>query len=359
MKICIVTGGSGGHIYPALTFSDYLLKNDLAEVFYIGNDNRMEAKIIPEHGYPFYAIRNAGLQGSIFYKIYAMSTQFKAIYQARKHLKKLKPDLVFAFGGYVSLPVVLAAKSLKIKIALHEQNAFVGKANKWVSSDAHAIFTCYEEAFKGHENVYFYGNPRASLAKDVVKDDAEVKRIGLNLEKPIVLSVMGSQGATSINNMFSEAIKMIDTLDYQLVFVTGKNEFEPFMEKIDHIPENVFILDYVDQGKLLPYLDLIVSRAGASSITEIAAFGIPSILIPSPYVANNHQYFNAKALSDKDATILYEEKDLTPGGFLKTIEDTLNNQNTMNTLRENVKTLDTPNVNENIYRVLKQVIEDE
>src|SRR5699024_9701961 len=105
-----------------------------------------------------------------------------------------------------------------------------------------------------------------------------------------------------------QALKYLKDIDYQLVFVTGRDEYDAFIKDVDHFPENVYVLDYVDQGKLLPYLDLIVSRAGASSITEIAAFRLPSILIPSPYVANNHQYYNAKALSDKDATYLFEEK---------------------------------------------------
>lgn len=359
MKIAIVTGGSGGHIYPALSFSDYVKKNDNVDVVYIGNSHRMEANIIPEHGYDFYPIKNEGFEGNTFDKIYAVLTQGRAIHQARKHLKKIKPDIVFAFGGYVSLPVVLAAHSLKIKIALHEQNAFVGKANKWSSRYADVIFTCYEEAFKGEDNVYLYGNPRGSLAVDQEKNDKEINRIGLNPNKPIVLVVMGSQGSQSVNKMFKKSLDNFKPIDYQLLFVSGPLEYDELMDGIEDIPNNVFIESFVDQGSLLPYLDLIVARAGASSIAEIASFGVPSILIPSPYVANNHQYYNALALQEKHATILLEEKTMTQTSFFKTIEDTLNDEQSLKELSENVKIFNTPNVNKDIYRMIKRVIEDE
>ncbi len=359
MKVCIVTGGSGGHIYPALTFTEYLLENDLAEVFFIGNEHRMEARIIPQLGYKFLPIRNDGLQGSFFDKILAILSQMKAILKSRKYLKEEKPDIVFAFGGYVTLPVVLAAKSLNIKIALHEQNAFVGKANKWVSRYAQAIFTCYEDAFKGEPNAYLYGNPRASLAQNVEIDPSEFNRIGLDPDKKQVLVVMGSQGSDSLNNLFKHNISLFEDIDYELIFVTGPMELEAFMDNIGPIPKNVFIQGFVDQGKLLPYLKLIVARAGASTITEIAAFGLPSILIPSPFVANNHQYYNAKALYDKNATILFEEKDLNPESFKNIIDSILHDEARMDALSKNVSAFDTPKVNDHIYAKIKEVVFNE
>lgn len=359
MKICIVTGGSGGHIYPALSFTDYLIEKDLAEVFYVGNQRRMESTIIPEAGYQFYAIDNEGLQGSKLDKIKAVFGQVKAIIKSRKILKKERPNIVFAFGGYVTLPVVLAAKTLGIKIALHEQNAFVGKANKWVSGYADAIFTCYEDAFKGHDHAYLYGNPRASLAQNVKKDPSELNRIGLNPEIKIVLAVMGSQGADSMNKIFKESLSLINDIDYQLVIVTGAQSLDSFMNDIETLPKNVFVEGYVDQGKLLPYLDLIVARAGASTITEIAAFKLPSILIPSPFVANNHQYFNAKALYDKDATIMFEEKDVSAKALIEKIDMVLNDEALMKSMSEHVAHFDTPHVNEDIYHKIHEVITSE
>ena len=356
-KIGIVTGGTGGHIYPAISFTDYLRELGTYEIFYIGNNDRMESDIVPKHGYTFYSIDNKGLQGSKLDKIKAVFSQFSAIRQARKILKKQKPDIIFGFGGYVTLPVVLAAKSLKIKIVLHEQNAFVGKANRWSAKYADAIFTSYEESFKGEDNVYLYGNPRASLSLNQTKDSSEINRIGLDPNKKIVLVVMGSQGSVSMNKVFKEMIPQLNDIDYQIVFVSGQREYEEFRNNFTNLPNNVFIEEFVDQGKLLPYLDLIISRAGASSITEIAAFGIPSILIPSPFVANNHQYFNAKALADRNATILIEEKEADKDNLIKNINLILNDESLKNDLKNNLEYFNMPNVNQDILKIIEGIIQ--
>ena len=358
MKICMVTGGSGGHIYPALSFADYVKKHTDYDVFFIGNDHKMESEIIPQAGYDFYAIHNQGLQGSKLDKVKALLGQFKAINHAKKHLKSLKPDVVFSFGGYVSLPVVLAAKQLKINVVLHEQNAFVGKANRIAARYSKALFTSYEEAFQDRDNVYYFGNPRADLIDQVKDDKKELKRIGLTTKKSIVLCVMGSQGSQTMNDVFKAMIQKIDTIDYQIVFVTGKLEYDAFMVGLDTLPNNVFVEEFVDQGALLPHLDLILARAGASTITEIVAFDIPSILIPSPYVADNHQFYNANALNKKDATLLIEEKNVTPGQLIIEIESLIHNSEKMNNIKSNLSYFKTPNVSENILRVIEALHHD-
>lgn len=356
MKICIVTGGSGGHIYPALTFADYVRLHTDHEVFFIGNDHKMESKIIPDAGYQFYAIHNKGLQGSRIDKIHAVFGQFKAIKEAKKHLKDLKPDLVFSFGGYVTLPVILAAKHLKIKSFLHEQNAFVGKANRMAARFVEAKFTCYEEAFKGESDVYMYGNPRASLANTSIDSSFELERIGINQSLPVVLYVMGSQGATTMNRIFSDALPLFKDKPYQVIFTTGPLEYDTFNIKESLDLENVFIEPFVDQKALLPAIDLIFARAGASTITEIAAFAIPSILVPSPYVANNHQYFNAKSLLDQGATLLVEEKSLTPETIVEIIDRLMRDDAKKEALSKQVALLNTPHVNTNILEVLEMKV---
>lgn len=360
MKICIVTGGSGGHIYPALTFADYVRLNTEHEIFFIGNDHKMEATIIPESGYSFYAIHNKGLQGSRSDKFKAVIGQFKAIKEARAHLKRLKPDLVFSFGGYVTLPVILAARSLKIKSFLHEQNAFVGKANRMAARFVEAKFTCYEEAFNGESNVFLYGNPRAALANTTIDSSLELQRIGVNQSLPIVLYVMGSQGASTMNRMFFDTLSLFKNKPYQVIFTTGPIEYDTFHQKWNDDIDNVFIEAFVDQKALLPAIDLIFARAGASTITEIAAFGIPSILVPSPFVANNHQYFNAKSLLDQDATVLVDEKMLTPQKIVEVIDTLMGDEAKKTMLSKQVAMLNTPHVNENILRVIEaKVLGDE
>lgn len=356
MKICMVTGGSGGHIYPALTFADYVKNNSDIDVFFIGNDHKMESEIVPNHGYDFYAIHNQGLQGSFVDKIKAVLGQVGAILQARKHLKKLKPDLVFTFGGYVSLPVVLAAKSLGIKVVLHEQNAFVGKANRMSAKYAAALFTAWDEAFKDEPHVYNYGNPRASLGYNPEFNPKEHNRIGLHDQLPIVLCVMGSQGSQTMNQIFMNMIPKLNNIDYQILFVTGKLEYDNFVKNMPSLPENVFVEGFIDQGALMPYVDLLVARAGASTLTEIIAFDKPSILIPSPYVADNHQYFNAKALSDQGAAILIEEKMVTDDSLILTIDTIIKDREKLNELKSNLGGFKTPNVNSDILNKILEIL---
>ena len=352
MKICMVTGGSGGHIYPAITFADYA-KEKGHEIVFVGNADRMESIIVPQHGYEFHAISNKGLQGSIFDKIQAMLGQFKAIRDAKKLLRRLKPDIVFAFGGYVTMPLVLAAKHLGITVALHEQNALVGKANKMVAKHASMIFTSYETSFKGLSNVYFYGNPRSALDRNIDKKDlSEVERLNLDTDRKIVLCVMGSQGSTAMNAVFKDMLQTMKKNDYQIIIVTGTTNYDAFIKDLNPI-ENVVVIPYVNQALLLNHIDLIVARSGASTITEIASFNIPSILIPSPYVANNHQYYNAKALADKAATILVEESGLNGTMLYKLIDSTLNDSQKMETLSKNLETFKTPDVNANILSAIE------
>lgn len=357
MKLCIVTGGSGGHIYPALTFADYLTSESESSVFFIGNEDRMESTIIPEAGYSFHAIHNKGLQGSILDKFSAVFGQFQAISEARKLLKKLKPDLVFAFGGYVTLPVVLAANSLKIPIVLHEQNAFVGKANKMAARYAKAIITCYDNAFKGYSNVYKYGNPRGAIDIKNIDSASELNRLNVSNNDRIVLFVMGSQGATTMNKIYTEMIPHFDSANYKVVIVTGKNEFTDFMDMVSDItiPDSVIIVPYVDQKALLPHTDLVVSRSGATTISELAAFGVASVLIPSPYVANNHQYYNAKALEEKNACILIEEGNVNATILFSTVDSLMHEPDTLKSLGNAVKVFADSDTNLKILELIESL----
>lgn len=355
MKICIVTGGSGGHIYPAITFAD-TMKLRGHEIVFIGNDHKMESWIVPQAGYDFLAIHNNGLQGSILDKIKAVLSQYKAIQHAKKHLKKIKPDVVMAFGGYVSAPVSLAASSLKIPLVLHEQNAFPGKANKMVASKAAAIITCYPEAFEGHPQVHYLGNPRASLINEEIDHHDEFSRIGLRDDLPLVLIVMGSQGSTSMNTKLEDFVRNFDDTRYQVIVTTGPNHKDNFLGKVGPLHENVKVEGFVDQKALLPKIDLIVCRSGASTIAEIQSFGIASILIPSPHVANNHQYYNAKSLFDKDACDMILESDISSTTLNQAIPNLLFDTEKLRGMERNVKAMATPNASENIALLVEGLV---
>lgn len=339
MKICIVTGGTGGHIFPALTYADYVRKNHGDEIVFIGNDHKMESDIIPAAGYAFFPIHNQGLQGSRIDKFKAVLSQFKAIEDARKHLRKLRPDVVVSFGGYVSLPVVLAASTLKIPVVLHEQNAFPGKANRMAAKYAKAIITCYPEAFKDHKNVYYLGNPRASLIHQDNVETGIMESMHLRKDLPLVLMLMGSQGSTSMNERFLEYLAGFDHENMQVVIVPGPRFADDFKERAKNTHPNVHIHGFVNTQALMPHVTLMVARSGASTVAEIQAFGIPAILVPSPYVANNHQYYNAKSLYDQGACEILEEKNITGAVLEQHINNLLADQDALQSLSKNARKL--------------------
>lgn len=353
MKITITTGGSGGHIFPAITFADALREKH--QIDFIGNDHKMESWIIPEHGYSFHAIHNQGLQGSITDRFKAVFGQFKAIAAAKRVLKEIQPDLVISFGGYVTLPVVLAASQLKIKVVIHEQNALVGKANRMAAKHASALITCYEESFKGDPRTHFLGNPRASLVQETIDYKPEFDRLQLNEDLPVILMVMGSQGSQSMNAIFKEYVKTFNHDDYQVIIVPGPTNYENFMKDIDKVHANLRIADFVDQRALLPKLDLILCRSGASTIAEIQSFGLPSILIPSPHVANNHQFYNAKSLADQDACILIEEHDLNGSKLDDAVSQVIFNTELKERLSEHVKAMAKPNAVDDMVALVESL----
>lgn len=356
MKVCIVTGGSGGHIYPAITYADFIKNKRNSEVVFIGNDHKMESWIVPEAGYPFFPIHNQGLQGSALDKIKAVFSQFGAYRTAKKHLKTIKPDVVFAFGGYVCGPVTFAAKSLKIPIVLHEQNAYPGKANKMVADSAKAIITCYEEAFEGRDHVYYLGNPRASLINETIDSTAEVKRLNLKPNLKTVLMVMGSQGSTAMNKKFESYVRHYNDSETQVIIVTGPLHIEKFKQTVGEVHPNIHLEGFVDQKALLPVVDLIVCRSGASTVAEIESFGLPSLLIPSPYVANNHQYYNAKSLFDKNACDMLLEEDINERVLNDRVFKLIRNEERLLQLGENARKRATPNAVSDIADLVEKVV---
>jgi UDP-N-acetylglucosamine--N-acetylmuramyl-(pentapeptide) pyrophosphoryl-undecaprenol N-acetylglucosamine transferase len=325
MKVCLTAGGTGGHIFPAIALAD-ACKAASMDVFFIGNKDKMEAMEVPKAGYPFFYIENKGYRGSMIAKVNVLFGQFGAIRSAVKIIKEEKPDLVVGFGGYVTVPVVLAAKLRGIKVLIHEQNAIPGKANVFLSRFSDGIAVSYPQSllqFK-HKDVRLIGNPRATVAQMTVNDKNQIETLGLDPQKKTALIVMGSQGSESVNGILHKFIHLAATSDHQFIIATGRKHYQEFIEHLQ-IPENIVVVDFVDQIKLLSEIDLLIARGGATSAAEMLAKGIASIIIPSPYVPNNHQLHNALALSQKGASVCIEEKDLTQQRLLDAAQEILSN----------------------------------
>lgn len=360
MKIAITTGGTGGHIYPALALANELKQERNHDLYFIGNDYKMESWMIPDAGYSFYGIHNGGLQGNILDRVKAVLSQFNAFKQAKKILKENRPDIVVAFGGYVSGPVGYAAHTLGIPLILHEQNAIAGKANKMLARYADRIVTSYEmtaQDFKG-AHVICLGNPRASLAGCVYESDKEFHRLGLSSDLRTCLIVMGSQGAGTVNDHLVNLCNAYDPSDFQIVIATGPKNYEAFMKKINLKSTQIHVTDYVDQLALLSKVDLVVARGGASSAAEITAFGVPSIIIPSPYVANNHQYYNAKAMFDKKAAMMMEEDQLSAHVLYSTIDQMIHDDLALLEMRRHALECAYPNAVYDLVSLIKEVVNE-
>lgn len=355
MKLLIVTGGTGGHIYPALALAEYAKAQDKhINILFVGNDDRMEATEVPKYGFAFRGLHTSGLTGNPIKKAKAIVQMGIAYQKAKKIIKNYQPDVVIGFGGYVSAPVILAAHSLHVPTIIHEQNSVVGVANKTVAKKADRIVICYEKCLEVFDakKTFLFGNPRASVAVQAKVDDQYLKSLGLTKEKPLILIVMGSLGSTSVNEMMVKALSSF-TEDAQILYVTGKTNYEKMKHQF-HNP-NIKVIDFVDQLAILPQVDFLICRAGATTLAEITALGKPSILIPSPYVAHNHQFYNANALVEHEAAWMIEEKDLNAEVLMKHIMMLLHDKCLQNTMKNNAKALGYPHACEDIMAMIEKM----
>lgn len=359
MKVCINAGGTGGHIYPAISLAKFL-KTQGDDFFFIGNQDSMEENVAKQNNIKFYPVKNYGVFKNTWkMKKRAVSSSMKSFRIALKYLKAEKPDILVAFGGYVAVPVVLAAYWLKIPVLLHEQNALAGKANRFLARFAKGIALSYANSaasFKGKET-RLTGNPRASDIANFTKDAAILEEYGLSQEQPIVYFVMGSLGSLSINKVLIEMLHNYPLENTQIIISGGIKNTKLLERELADMPY-IKVFPQVDQVKLLPFVDLVVSRSGATGLAEIMASGTPAILIPSPYVADNHQYYNAKAFVDEKAALMLEEKDLSAERLYKKIKQVLDDEALREKLHIQAKALSYPDATEKIYQWMKEMIHE-
>lgn len=355
MKILIVTGGTGGHIYPALALADAIQrKYKNADILFVGNHDRMEAVEIPKKGYQFIGLQAKGLTGGISGKMKAVMMMMKAYRKAIDIIKEFKPDIAIGFGGYVSAPVILAAHHEHVTTMIHEQNSIVGVANKVCARYADAIVICYEKCLEVFDKnkTRLLGNPRASEVKNIPFDKDYFNSLGLIENKPLILVVMGSLGSTSVNEIMVDALKDVSE-DYQILYVTGKNNYETMKNRFNK--KNIKVVDYVKQLEIIEKVDLMICRAGATTAAEITAKGTPSIIIPSPYVANNHQFYNANVLVENKCAFMLEEKDITSEKLKDKIDTIMENESLRKQMKENALKLGFPNASEDIISWIEEM----
>lgn len=341
MKIMFVAGGTGGHINPAVAVAKEMQRLDPScEVLFVGTEGRMETRIVPEAGFNIKTVKMNGFSRSLSVKgiienVNTVMLTLKASGEAKKIIKEFAPDVVVGFGGYVTGPVLRSAAKMGIKTAIHEQNAFPGVANKALAKIVDKVMLTSEAA----EKYMNCKNPAVvtglPVRREIMKTDRDFARatLGVDNDDLLVLSMGGSLGADAINNAVTKMLTILkDETNICFLHATGK--FGTWVG--DKLTENgveygrgtnIDIREYInDMDICLPACDVVISRAGASSLSEIQALAKPSILIPSPNVAENHQYHNAMTLAENGGAILIEEKDLSGEGLADIIRDLKNNR---------------------------------
>lgn len=360
MKVVICAGGTGGHIYPALAIINKIKeKEPLSEFLYIGTTDRMEKDLIPKLGIKYVGLEMEGIdRKNIFKNISVFIKYKKAIKKAKEVIKEFDPHVVIGAGGYVTAPVLIAAHKLKCKILIHEQNSVPGVSNKLVSKYADRICVSLPKSveFFPKEKVVYTGNPRSEEMFHIEK--ADKKKFGLKEDKKLVIVVMGSLGSTTMTEKIKKLIPAFFDKNYQVIVVSGKKYYDSY-KNID-LPSNVAIVPFLeDFNSLLKVTDLIVSRAGASTIAEITAIGLPSILVPSPYVTNNHQYKNAKELEDAGAAKIITEEDFSYLTVIKEIDEILDDEKVYQKMKLNASKLGVKDSATRIYQEVKNIIKDD
>lgn len=335
-KILFATGGTGGHINPALAVAGYIRENyPKAEILFVGTADRMEAQLVPAAGYDFKTIEIQGFSrelnfGELKHNLKTVKLLLKSEGQAKKIIEDFKPDAVIGFGGYVSGPVLSVAARMGIPTAVHEQNAFPGVTNKSLAKKVDVVMLTAKEAerlLKPKNPCVVTGLP---IRGEIINANREFARAEMKLDsRPLILSMGGSLGARAINSAVKFLIESrYEKKDCYYLHATGKagaGMIDEIKEKInlDSNPQ-IMLREYInDMDRCLAAADIVICRAGASSLSEIQALGKPSILVPYPYAAENHQYYNAKTLADRDAAILIEEKDFTGERLLSEVEKLL------------------------------------
>lgn len=364
-KVFFVTGGgTGGHIYPAMAVAD-ALSAEGNKVYYVGNKRNMEFELASKKGYKFLHVSIKGMPRGLNPKIFIWGMKLvKAILRSMRYIQKYKPDAVFATGGYVSAPMIFACIITKTPYMMHDCDAMPGLVTRRLCKRAKYVSLAFEKAkrFIPNKNSIVTGNPIRADFEILTKEEARVK---LGLENKLTLCVMGgSQGAKAINNTVVELLKEFSQENnIQIIFQTGKKNYDEVTEKLKLIypgweqDKNLLIKPYfMDMVSVLKSSDIVISRAGSLSLSEISASAAAPILVPYPYAAANHQRINAKYFLEMGACIYLEDENLEPNKLREIILELLENPVKMNYLKQNSSHLAKFDSTQKIVECLESIV---
>lgn len=358
-KFILSGGGTGGHIYPAIAIANELkLRFPDAEFLFVGAKDKMEMQKVPQAGYQIKGLWIAGLQRKISLK--NLIFPFKlvdSLWKSKKILKRFKPDVVVGTGGFASGPLLKMASLMGIPTVIQEQNSFPGITNKLLSKKADVICVAYEnlERFFPKEKMVLTGNPvRQDLIDIESKRDEAIEYFNLDRNKKTLLVLGGSLGARRVNQLIEKELEKIVSQNVQIIWQCGKLYFQDYKK---YNANNVQVLAFIERMDLVyAASDIVISRAGASSVSELCIVGKPVIFIPSPNVAEDHQTKNAKSIVDRKGALLLKESELD-SEFSLVFEALLKDQGKQNQLSENIKQLAMPAATKTIADEIVKLIQ--
>lgn len=359
-RIIVSGGGTGGHIFPALSIANAIKNRVGAEILFVGAENRMEMEKVPAAGYPIEGLPVAGFDRKNLFKNFAVLLKlWRSIRKANKIIKDFKPDLAIGVGGYASGPTLKAAQKKGIPTLLQEQNSYAGVTNKLLAKKADKICVAYPdmERFFPKDKIVLTGNP---VRKDILsfsktKADA-IASFGLDADKPTVLIIGGSLGALTLNEAICNNLQRFSDLGIQLIWQTGKSYGDKGITAAKGIKGIVVTQFITDMATAYHAASLVVSRAGAGSISELELLGKPCILVPSPNVAEDHQTKNALALANNDATIMIADNE-AQNKLADTIIATIQDGNRLETMSQNIRKLALTDSDEKIVDIALSLIQ--
>ncbi|SEN11997.1 undecaprenyldiphospho-muramoylpentapeptide beta-N-acetylglucosaminyltransferase [Paenibacillus sp. OV219] len=365
MRIVLTGGGTGGHIYPALAIGKQVEEEEPgSQILYIGSPNGLESRIVPAQGIAFEPVEITGFRRKLsFENVKTIMRFLKGVQHSKQLLRKFKPDVVVGTGGYVCGPVIYAAAKLGIPTLIHEQNAVAGLTNQFLSRYADCVAVSFKEAlsaFSKAKNTLYTGNPCATNVVSAGKEQG-YSRLGVPAGSKVVLLVGGSRGAKAINDVMVDlAPQLLRMPDVHFVFVTGESYYEGTMSRlkgaVHSLPPNLQVLPYLHHmAEVLAVSSLVVGRSGASSLAELTALGVPSILIPSPNVTNNHQEANARSLVDVGAAEMILERELSGSLLFERIAHIINSMEQQQAMSAAARTLGMPESAAIIVNELKKI----
>ena len=360
LKILLSGGGTGGHIFPAVAIAQEIQKRfPDAEFLFIGANGKMEMEKVPQAGFKIEGLNIAGFdRGNLLKNLGLPLKIISSLLKAKRIIKDFKPDFAVGTGGFASGPALYIAAKMGIPTFIQEQNSLPGKTNVFNAKKAKAVFTAYpdmEKFFHGTKT-YFLGNPiRQNIITDLMEKDLAKEKLGLDKNKLTILSVGGSLGSRTLNNGWKDNLDKLKEKDYQLIWQTGKTDFAEITSSIQP-PASIQIKEFIsDMALAYSAADVIVSRAGAIAISELAVAKKPVLLVPFPFAAEDHQTKNALTLVEKNAARMVKDSEMKDK-FWNTLSEICESENVRNEMSTNLEFFAKPKAAEGIVDEIFKVI---